>query len=211
MDKQQHYFSANPTAASHPQKIESLVRGQVLQLRTDHGVFSRSKVDQGSLLLAEHAVVPSHACVLDLGAGYGPVGIAVAKSDPTVFVWMVDINERALQLAKDNAQQNGVANQVEFQTGDGLSNMVPNQLFDVILLNPPIRAGKETVFRLYREALGRMKCDGSFFVVIQKKQGFDSTKRYLQTICIDVSMIAKDQGYRVLQCRGSCSQVENSD
>ncbi len=191
--------------------IESRVRGQVLRLRTDHGVFSRTKVDQGSLLLADSAVLLPHARVLDLGSGYGPVGIAVAKSDPTVSVVMVDVNERALQLAKDNAEQNGVATRVVFACGDGLSHLAHDRYFDVILFNPPIRAGKETIFRLYREAVQHLDRQGSLFVVIQKKQGFDSTKRYLQTLCVDVSVVAKDQGYRVLRCRDVRLQVENSD
>ena len=211
MEKQEHYFSANPTAVSRPQLIESIVRGHILYLQTDHGVFSRTKVDQGSLLLADSAFIAPHARVLDLGAGYGPVGIAVAKSDMSVSVLMVDVNERALQLAKDNAKRNGVATQTTFERGDGLSYLAPDRCFDVILFNPPIRAGKETIFRLYREAVQHMDQWGSLFVVIQKKQGFDSTKRYLQTLCVDVSVIAKDQGYRVLQCRDARLRVENSD
>ena len=205
MSKHDHYYSTQPSSVSAPQTFATVLCGCRLTLTTDHGVFSRGKVDRGSALLATAAEIPPHARVLDLGCGYGVVGICIAKSEPTALVWMVDVNERAVSLAIGNTKQNGVFDRVITLQSDGAAALDPGQRFDVVLLNPPIRAGKETVFRLYREAREVIAQQGRLYVVIQKKQGAESSAAYLQTLFADVSVIAKEQGYRVL-----CCQVENN-
>lgn len=198
-----HYYSAKPSARSSPTIMEGHMRGRVFQLTTDHGVFSRKGIDRGSILLANTATIPDGSVVLDLGCGYGPVGIAVAATVPGCTVWMTDINERAVRLSEENARRQGVVTQTHFACGDGVSQIPVEVVFDVILLNPPIRAGKDTVWSLYRQARERLRANGALWIVIQKKQGAQSSETYLRSLFASVSVAARDQGFRILRCTNS--------
>nr|NNM91465.1 class I SAM-dependent methyltransferase [Bacilli bacterium] len=196
-----HYYSDEPHSTSDPVLFEATVKGQRLKLYTDHGVFSRGKIDYGTQLLIESVQLNEPVTILDLGCGYGPVGITLALTYPLSQVWMIDRNERAVGLARQNAKKNAVLDRTTIHVGDGLKDFDASQYFQAILLNPPIRAGKETIFRLYREAAEHVTDDGAFYIVIQKKQGADSSERYLQSLFHDVVLIAKSAGYRVYRSR----------
>nr|MDA8353468.1 methyltransferase [Bacillota bacterium] len=145
-----HYYSKNPGAASHKQVVTSVLKGKTFRFLTDAGVFSKRGVDFGTRLLIETAELPEKGTILDLGCGYGPVGIACAQAAPGCQVTMVDPNRRALELARQNAKENGVDQRVEVLESDGFQELQERR-FDCVLTNPPIRAGKETVYRLFRE------------------------------------------------------------
>ncbi|PKH11521.1 MULTISPECIES: class I SAM-dependent methyltransferase [Planomicrobium] len=196
----QHYYSKNPQTTSKPQEWDFTLRGEKFHFQTDSGVFSKNEVDFGSRVLIdtfEDSAVEGP--VLDVGCGYGPIGIAIAKSFPRKQVHMVDVNTRAIELAKKNATKNNVEN-VEIYESDGLS-AVEEEGFSAILTNPPIRAGKETVFRFYEEAWSKVAPGGSLWVVIQKKQGAPSTQEKLEELFGNCRVAEKKKGYFIFEAR----------
>ncbi len=194
----EHYYSKDPKVKSDPKEWSTTLRGKTLRFKTDAGVFSKGEVDFGSRLLAEAFVMPeSEGAILDVGCGYGPIGLSIAASFPERSVHMVDVNERALTLAANNAKQNGVVN-VEIYPSDALSAVVAEE-FAAILTNPPIRAGKETVFNFYEGAFSKLVVGGVLWVVIQKKQGAPSTIDRLKEIFGNVETIVKSRGYYILR------------
>lgn len=196
----QHYYSKNPQTTSKPQEWAYTLRGEKIQFQTDAGVFSKNEVDFGSRLLIEAFEESAvEGPILDVGCGYGPIGIAIAKSFPRKTVHMVDVNTRAIELAKKNAARNNAEN-VEVYESDGLSS-VKEEGFSAILTNPPIRAGKETVFRFYEEASAKIAQGGSLWVVIQKKQGAPSTEEKLKELFGNCRVADKKKGYFIFEAR----------
>jgi len=190
-----HYFTQTPASKSDVRTIEAELRGMRLKFFTDAGVFSRSGVDFGSALLIESMQIPEASKVLDVGCGYGPIGITAAKVHPANAVDMIDINERAVELAKRNAEMNGVRNVHIWQSD--LYEKVETRDYDVILSNPPIRAGKQVVFAIFSGAYDLLKDGGSLWIVIQKKQGAPSAFEKLQSIFPTVEEVTKEKGYRI--------------
>ncbi|MFC5468776.1 class I SAM-dependent methyltransferase [Cohnella suwonensis] len=196
-----HYYSSQPKSASDKQVIEATLRGHKLKLTSDAGVFSRDGVDYGSRVLIEHMDIPQQASVLDVGCGYGPIGLIAARLAPQGHATLIDINERAVGLATANAKANGIENVIIAQSD--LYSAVVNRTFDVILSNPPIRAGKAVVHRLFAESFDRLNPGGTFWIVIQKKQGAPSARAKLEEIYGEdaVEEVGKDKGYRIIRCK----------
>jgi len=196
-----HYYSAKPRSASDRRAFEATIRGVGLRLTSDAGVFSRDGVDYGSRVLIERMEIPANARVLDIGCGYGPIGLVAARLAPQGHVKLIDINERAVELSKLNAEANGIRN-VSFAQSD-LFEAVEGERYDVILSNPPIRAGKAVVHRLFEQAADHLLPDGTLWVVIQNKQGAPSARAKLEEIFgeREVSEVAKDKGFRIYKCR----------
>lgn len=192
-----HYYSKQPTVASSKQQHEWELRGFKIKLATDAGVFSKSGVDYGSQVLIEVMQFAENATVLDVGCGYGPIGITAAKLAPKGHVTMIDINERAVQLSKANAKQNGVSNVTVLQSD--LYEAVKDQRFDCIISNPPIRAGKVVVHRVFEEGYDLLNAGGSMWIVIQKKQGAPSAFEKLEQLFGEVEEVTKDKGYRIFK------------
>lgn len=190
-----HYYSEKPTVAHHRQYIQVTMRGHTLKLMTDAGVFSKGQVDFGSRLLIEHMSFPTSAQVLDVGCGYGPIGLFAAKLADEGTVTMVDINERAVSLARENAKLNNIMN-VDVKTSD-LYNSLQGATFTTIVTNPPIRAGKRIVHQIYDDAQHHLVDGGELWVVIQKKQGAASTLQKLQQTYAQVDEVTKAKGYRI--------------
>lgn len=192
-----HYYSKDPHSKSDPRKWTFTLRGEKFFFNTDAGVFSKGEVDFGSRLLIESFMMPApEGDILDVGCGYGPIGLAIAKSFPERTVHMVDVNSRAIELAGRNAKENDVEN-VRIYESDGLSN-VEGQ-YAAILTNPPIRAGKEVVFKFYEEAYEKLITGGELWVVIQKKQGAPSTIDRLTELFGGVETVEKKKGYYILK------------
>ncbi len=196
-----HYYSRTPEAAHERKQIEQVLRGETFKFITDAGVFSKKGIDYGSRVLIEAMEVPETSSVLDVGCGYGPIGFAAARLAIKGHVTMVDINERAVELAKENAALNAIHNVTILQS-DVFEN-VKGQTFDMILTNPPIRAGKETVHTIFEEAYDHLKPGGSLWVVIQKKQGAPSAFAKLEAIYGKVNEVCKDKGYRIYRAEKS--------
>ncbi|MDI3328244.1 MAG: methyltransferase [Alicyclobacillaceae bacterium] len=196
-----HYFSSRPKAVSARRAIAMRVRGLDVSLMTDAGVFSRNRLDYGTRLLIEAMDLPEEGDVLDLGCGYGPIGIAAALLRPRLRVVMTDVNERAVELAKENARRLRL-HRVEVLLSDGFE-CLEGRMFDRILTNPPVRAGKKVVYRLVEEAARHLRPGGQFWAVVQKKQGADSFKRELERRFSAVEDVARGAGFRVY-----CSTVD---
>lgn len=190
-----HYYSQTPGVKHDRQIHEANLRGYSLRFMTDAGVFSKSGVDYGSRVLLDALVLASSAKVLDVGCGYGPIGLTAAKLAPEGHVTMIDINERAVELSKENAKLNGINNVTVMQSD--IYESVKENRYDVILTNPPIRAGKQVVHRIFEEGYELLSPGGKMWVVIQKKQGAPSAEAKLESLFGDVEEVTKDKGYRI--------------
>jgi 16S rRNA (guanine1207-N2)-methyltransferase len=193
----EHYYTARPETAHDEAVFTATLRGMAFTFITDSAVFSRERVDFGSALLIEAMQIEQSDTVLDLGCGYGPIGMTAAKLAPQGQVYMVDVNERAAALARRNLAENGVTN-AEVRTGDGL-DPVRGLTFDKVLTNPPIRAGKQTIYRMIEDAQAALKPGGSIYVVIQTKQGAPSMKKKLAELFSDVEDVERQAGYHVFR------------
>jgi len=197
-----HYFDEKPDTPSNKNIIQSRISGLDFVFTTDSGVFSKNGIDFGSALLLETAIEDlkklkrKNLSVLDFGCGYGPVGIVLKRVFPDIVLSMTDINERALELAVKNASDNHVRF-VNIFLSDAHDKIAGE--YDIILTNPPIRAGKKQVFNFYEKSFELLKDDGIIYVVIQKKQGAPSSEQRLRELFGNCEVIAKKSGYRILK------------
>lgn len=195
----EHYYSREQKVESNPVFWSFTLRGYSFKFKTDNGVFSKSEVDYGSRLLIETFELPDvQGDILDVGCGYGPVGLSIAK-DLGRKVHMVDVNERALTLAKENADSNGITN-VNIYESDCLSSVMHKQ-FSAVLTNPPIRAGKQVVHRIFEQSFEYLREGGELWVVIQKKQGAPSAVEKIASLFGDVDTVVKKKGYFILRAK----------
>ena len=196
----EHYYSENPQSKSSPKTWDYRLRGHLFSFTRDLGVFSKNEVDFGSRLLIEKFEEPA-VCgdILDLGCGYGPIGLSLAKSYPDRRVTMADVNDRALILAKENAKQNNIDN-VEILKSDGFSNL-GGRRFAAVVTNPPIRAGKKVYYPWFDKAQEALLEGGELWAVIQKKQGAPSLKTKLMEVFGNAEIAARDKGYYVFLAR----------
>ena len=169
------YFENDESIVSSPVSVTCWAGSKQLRFLTDNGVFSKGAVDDASLLLVR-SLPPLTGRVLDLGCGYGFVGVWLAAKNGSIELVQSDVNRRALALCKENCAANGVSSTVV--ESDGFAALMGS--FDAVVLNPPIHAGKEVCYRLYTEALAHLNKDGALYIVIQKKHGAASTKAWLQ-------------------------------
>ena len=197
------YFAREPEAASRITPCAFVYRGVQLSFETDSGVFSRGELDTGTELLLQ-ALPPLYGDVLDLGCGWGAIGIAVKKLNPEARVTMVDVNLRALGLCEKNARRNGV--EVRCLESDGLTAL-GEATFDAVITNPPIRAGKQKVYELLHDACHALKEEGRLYLVIRKQQGAESCIRYLKTLFAQVEKLDRSGGFWVL---GAWERLENA-
>ncbi|MCQ2799633.1 MAG: methyltransferase [Bacilli bacterium] len=178
--------------------IEFTLLGENYSFKSDLGVFSKRGLDDGTKLLLETiANLSLGNKILDLGCGAGPIGLILAHLDSSRFITLCDVNRRALGLAKENANILGVSNQVEIVESDVYLNI--NSIYDTIISNPPIRAGKRVTYRIYDEAGEHLTKDGSLIIVIRKAQGALSVKEHLSSIFNKVEVLSKKKGYLVIK------------
>ena len=197
----EHYYSNKPQTESKPRQWKFPLLGHTFTFETDAGVFSKSEVDFGSRVLIDAFEMPEvEGVILDVGCGYGPIGLSIAKVNPEREVLMMDINTRAIGLSQKNAQLNGVQNVRVFES-DGLGAVEAGTQAAAILTNPPIRAGKETVFRFYDQAYELLVENGELWVVIQKKQGAPSTVSHLEEMFSEVDVVEKKKGYWIIRAK----------
>ncbi|UMT78643.1 class I SAM-dependent methyltransferase [Staphylococcus roterodami] len=196
-----HYYDEDPSVSSNEQRIQYQVNQHLIHLITDNGVFSKDRVDYGSDVLIQtflkaHPPGPSKR-IADVGCGYGPIGLMIAKVSPHHTITMLDVNHRALALVEKNKKLNDIDN-VIVKESDALS-AVENESLDFVLTNPPIRAGKKTVHRIFEQAFDKLDANGELFVVIQKKQGMPSAKKKMEVLFGNVEVLNKDKGYYILR------------
>lgn len=198
----EHYFSQQPQSISSPRTWSYQLKGKQYTFTSDIGVFSKNEVDFGSQLLIEHFKAPEAAGdLLDLGCGYGPIGIVMANQHKDRKVVMADINERAVELAAKNACRNHADN-VECIQSDCFSE-VKDHAIAAVLTNPPIRAGKRVVHKMFEESKAALNKGGELWVVIQKKQGAPSARKKLEELFAVVEVVARKKGYFILRAINS--------
>lgn len=193
-----HYYSEKPQSKQITSTIQCTLNDRPYTFTASTGVFSKKGIDFGSKLLIETFVAPGlSGDLLDLGCGYGPIGIALAKSYPNRTVTMIDINERAVALAKQNAQKNGVHN-VSISQSDGFTHVNQHD-YAAIITNPPIRTGKQFIYQLFNESINYLQTDGELWIVIQKKQGAPSLIVHLQKKYRSVEVVNRKKGYQIIK------------
>ncbi len=189
------YYTADPTSESNPVPCAFPYRGHGLNFMTDAGVFSKGELDVGSRLLLD-ALPALSGDVLDIGCGWGAIGIAVAKANKNAHVTMVDVNRRALDLCRANCERNRVT--AEVIESDGMAAVMGNK-YDAIVTNPPIRAGKQVIYKMFADAALSLKENGALYLVIRKQQGAESCMKYLKTLFEKVEKLDKSAGFWVLK------------
>ncbi|WP_337103268.1 class I SAM-dependent methyltransferase [Paenibacillus sp. YIM B09110] len=194
-----HYYSESPEVKHNRQQHTFDLRGYAFRFMTDAGVFSKTGVDYGSRVLIDVMEIAGDAKVLDVGCGYGPIGLTAAKLAQQGHVTMIDINERAVELSRENARLNGITNVTVVQSD--IYAAVKEQRFNTIVTNPPIRAGKAVVHRIFEEGYELLAPGGTMWVVIQKKQGAPSAEAKLKDLFgeHEVEEVTKDKGYRIFK------------
>lgn len=190
------YFENNQNLESNVNKISYYFKKTKLEFLSDNGVFSKKQIDFGSSLLLKTLVINDAKNVLDVGCGYGPIGLTIAATNSTCFVTMVDVNLRAIALANKNKELNNVKN-AEIFASDIYENI--NKKYDIIVSNPPIRAGKKIVHEISLKSYEYLNDDGSYWCVIQKKQGAESLYKALKSVFYNVEIVEKDAGYWIIK------------
>lgn len=189
-----HYYTNDETIKQNRKTWQVMLKGFNMNLTSDNGVFSKNTVDFGSKLLIESfELVVKTGKILDVGCGYGPIGLTVAKEFPDSQVEMVDVNLRALELAKENAELNKITNTHIYESS--VYDSVTANDYQVIISNPPIRAGKKVVHAILEGAFDHLQQGGELWIVIQKKQGGPSAQKKMEAVFGNVEMVARDKGY----------------
>jgi 16S rRNA G1207 methylase RsmC len=193
-----HYFSADPAVAFKRAPVAATVWGHELAMASGSGVFAQGRLDIGTAVLFRETEPPAPGRILDLGCGYGMIGLAIAVAVPGAVVTGVDVNERALLLARENADSLGVADRFTA----ALPAAVPAEAtYDEIWSNPPIRIGKEALHDLLLTWLPRLVPGGRAVMVVGKNLGADSLQRWLGEQGYPTERLASAKGFRVLETR----------
>ena len=198
MAEGEHYFTADPSVPFRREPFSCEVWGRRLDLISGSGVYSRGRLDMGTAVLLRETVPPGPGRILDLGCGYGVIGLAVAAAVPDAVVTGVDVNERALLLANENAAALGVTDRFTALVPDAVPD---GATYDEIWSNPPIRIGKEALHTLLRAWLPRLTPDGRAVLVVGKHLGADSLQRWLGGEGFPTTRLGGAKGFRVLESR----------
>jgi 16S rRNA (guanine1207-N2)-methyltransferase len=195
---QEHYFTNDPNAEFKPKSISVTLAGREVSVLTAGSMFSPDHVDTGTKVLLENLeLAPDDGNILDIGCGWGPIALALAIARPDATVWAIDVNERALELTRQNAERLGLTN-----IKTALPIDVPADIsFNGIWSNPPIRVGKEVLHEIMQTWLPRMVIGGHAYLVVQKNLGSDSLLKWLQDTMtsFESSRLETAKSFRVLQ------------
>jgi 16S rRNA G1207 methylase RsmC len=194
-----HYFSQEPKSNYKPKQIELEVAGEVFKVNTASGTFSPLRLDVGTSVLIDHLeLAPKDGNLLDLGCGWGPIALNLAKHSPKAKVWAVDVNSRSLELTAENAK---ILELTNIQAAN--PEMVPKEImFSGIWSNPPIRIGKKELHELLLTWLPRLEIKASAYLVVQKNLGSDSLQKWLTETLVDgyeVSRLTSVKTYRIIK------------
>mgnify|MGYP000932559286 FL=1 len=195
-----HYFSEKPEIKSEKKTIKYTIQNKKFEFITDNGVFSKSKVDFGTDLMLNEFLKKNRGLevekikILDIGCGYGVVSVILKSFYPEISITLSDVNERALKLSEENLKKYDI-NDYHIIKSSSFEKIT--EKFDVILSNPPIRAGKDIIFKIYSEAYEHLNENGQFYCVIQTKHGAKSTQKKLMEIFGNCDTVTIDGGYRI--------------
>lgn len=194
----EHYYSSQPQSEMKTETKTFTLKNHSFTFTMSSGVFSKKGIDFGSKLLIENFQLPKvDGYLLDLGCGYGPIGLVLAKEHQDRTIVMIDINERAIRLANHNRKENQL-NNVQVKKSDGYESLA-GEKFAAIITNPPIRAGKKKVYQLLQSSIEHLVNEGELWIVVQKKQGAPSMISYLETLVPKVDIITRKKGYFIIR------------
>ncbi len=194
----EHYFSEKPTSNVSTKTIICKIKGHSFEFTTTSGTFSVERADPASLLLLESAQINEKSDILDIGCGWGLIGIVLKKIHPQISLTMTDINERAVHMAKQNAKANMVI--IEVLKGD-LYEPVKERKFDTILTNPPMKAGRELCYKIIEEAASHLKQNGTLQLVAMHNKGGAMLEKKMKEVFSNVETLAKQSGFHVYLSR----------
>lgn len=192
-----HYYTASPESAHEARSFRTVFSGKTLAFDTDAGVFSKQHVDPGSELLCRALPEDISGRVLDMGCGWGAMTVMTLARFPQAQMTMADVNERALALARSNVQKNFM--QAEAILSDGFSQVEGE--FDVVITNPPIRAGKNVIYKMFEDAKAHLVDGGRLYLVIRKQQGAPSALKFLKELYGCAEVIEREGGYWIIECK----------
>jgi len=193
-----HYFDLEPETSSQIREISFTLFEKKYTYFTDNGVFSKSRIDEGSYIFLK-VLLPLQLTgrILDLGCGYGPIGLTIAQNSKEARVDLADINSRALALASKSSERLNLNSRVTILHSDIYEKI--EGIYDSIVVNPPIRAGKVVTYSMYSGSKAHLIDGGSLYIVIRKKQGAESAFKYLETVFENVSVLHKEKGYWIIK------------
>ena len=192
--KTEHYFSKKQTSEFNPKKILVAIMGKEFELYTAGGVFASKKLDRGSALLINKAEVKKGQRILDLGCGYGVVGISIMMGYPGIEFVFSDVNERAMKLTKMNLRLHKSKGKM---VCGSMFEKLKDEMFDVILLNPPQTAGKKICFQMIEESRDHLNSKGSLQLVARHQKGGKELEKKMKDVFGDVEQVAKKGGFRI--------------
>jgi len=192
----EHYYTSSPTSGHEERHFNHVFAGRVLRFQTDAGVFSKQHVDPGSELLCKSLPDDLSGDVLDMGCGWGAMTVMTLARFPKANVTMADVNERALGLAVSNVEKNRMM--AKAVLSDGFEKI--EGMFDAVITNPPIRAGKAVIYKMFEDAKAHLRENGSLYLVIRKQQGAPSALKFLKELYRKAEVIERDGGYWIIRC-----------
>ena len=192
----EHYYTNTPTSEHEERSFRAVFAGKVLAFDTDAGVFSKQHVDPGSELLCKSLPEDISGRVLDMGCGWGAMTVMTLARFPKAEVTMADVNERALALAVSNVAKNRM--QARAVLSDGFEKIEGE--FDAVITNPPIRAGKAVIYKMFEDAKAHLVPGGVLYLVIRKQQGAPSALKFLGELYGKAEVIERDGGYWIIEC-----------
>ena len=191
-----HYYTASPESAHEARSFRTVFAGRTLAFDTDAGVFSKQHVDPGSELLCRALPEDIAGRVLDMGCGWGAMTIMTLARFPKCEVTMADVNERALALAVSNVKKNFM--DATALLSDGFEKV--DGEFDVVITNPPIRAGKAVIYKMFEDAKAHLVPGGRLYLVVRKQQGAPSALKFLKELYAEAEVIEREGGYWIIEC-----------
>lgn len=197
----EQYFEQNPSSRHDERYIDVNYKGIKFIFKTDAGVFSKNQLDFGSRVLLdtmiEENLLTNQALVAEFGSGYGPISIILSKLYQVARFTAVELNQRASLLSQENAHLNKVSN-IDW-VNENVENLTQTNQFDLVITNPPIRAGKQVIQMFVEKAQQILKEKGSLILVIQKKQGAPSMKKFMEECFGNVERLKLEKGYWILK------------
>ena len=208
--KEKHYFTDNRDLPSRRREFIYELPGETFAFTADDGVFSKTGVDMGTHVLLKALLKEDEltGSLLDLGCGYGVIGVVLKRFFPALEVTAVDVNPRAAELCELNSAANRAP--VTVLVSDGFERL-GDARYDVVVTNPPIRAGKKTIYRLFEDAFAHLKEGGRFYAVIRRNQGAESAMNKLAELFESCDLTDRDKGYWVLRCVRLSVDAEQSE
>lgn len=205
------YFDNDSSIKSNKKNISFSLNGTQFDFVSDNGVFSKGKIDMGSIVLlkaiTKYATLKGN--ILDLGAGYGTIGLTLAFFNKEANFLLVDVNTRACMLARENKNRLKVSN-AEIIESDIFAK-IDDRIFDFIITNPPIRAGKKVIYKMFLEAFNHLAPHGILYIVIRKDQGANTASKYIESVFGNCSLVDRDKGYYVFEAIKNDSVKANTE